>query len=201
VLFRGALDFPKCAYHLSHFGFSAAGAPVLQTLKPQQQEVQIQECSNSLPTPLKNLPPNMARKTLVCYKSPSANTRANLAHINKAAKEKFDAVLHNFLTARSAHRYYYSVFLPSVTYSFPTNIIWESQLRKIQSSSMRPILNRMGYAKSTPQAILYGPQSLGGAGLRSFYDEQSSSTVKLVLKHFRSTSMVNTQLHIALAWC
>jgi hypothetical protein len=126
---------------------------------------------------------------------------ANLAHINKAAKEKSDAVLQNFITSRSAHRYYYSVFLPSVTYSFPTNINPESQLRRIQSSSMRPILNRMGYAKSTPQAILYGPQSLGGAGLRSFYDEQGSSTVELVLKHFRSTSMVNTQLHIALAWC
>jgi hypothetical protein len=96
----GALKIPKCAYHLAHFGFSAAGAPILQTLKPQQQEVQIQECSNSLPTPMKYLPPNVARKTLGCYKSPSANTRANLAHINKAAKEKSDAFLHSFISVK-----------------------------------------------------------------------------------------------------
>jgi hypothetical protein len=66
---------------------------------------------------------------------------------------------------------------------------------------MRPIINRLGYAKSTPHAILYGSQSLGGTGLRPFYDEQGSSKVELVLTHFRANTMVTTQLHIALAWC
>jgi hypothetical protein len=63
---------------------------------------------------------------------------------------------------------------------------------------MRPLLNRMGYAKSTPQAINVWPQSLGGAGLRSLYDEQGSSTLELVLKHFRSSSMVNSSTKLLL---
>jgi hypothetical protein len=33
--FGGALKIPKFASHLAHFGFSAVGAPVLQTLQPQ----------------------------------------------------------------------------------------------------------------------------------------------------------------------
>jgi hypothetical protein len=57
------------------------------------------------------------------------------------------------------------------------------------------------HAKSTPRAILYGPQSLGGTGLRPFYDEYCSSEVELVLTHFRANTMVTTQLHIAVAWC
>jgi hypothetical protein len=40
----------------------------------------------------------------------------------------------------------------------------------------------MGYARTTP-AVLYGPQSLGGGGLRSFYDcQRMSGTSKPVLE-------------------
>ena len=197
----GALEIPKCLYQLAYYGFTAAGAPVLKALPQQQANVRIQELSHANSTPLKYISPYVARKTLGCYKSPSTNFKASLQHIASIAKEKSEAVLNNFITAESAHRYYYSVYLPSVTYSFPTNTIPERHLRKVQNASIRPILNRMGYAKSTPHAIIYGPKSLGGIGLRSFYDEQGSSQMELVLKHFRSSTMVSTQLNIALAWC
>jgi hypothetical protein len=197
----GAFEIPKCAYHLAHYGFSASGGPVLRTLHQSQTADRIQERTKITPKSLQYLPPYAARKTLGCYKSLSDNFKKSLAHIAATAKAKSDAVLHNFITAKIAHRYYYSVFLPSVTYSFPTNVIPEGQLRHIQNASMRSIVNRLGYAKSTPHAILYGPQPLGGTGLRPLYDEQGSSKVELVLKHFRANTMVTTQLHIALAWC
>jgi hypothetical protein len=105
--------------------------------------------------------------------------RRSLGHIAAKAKEKAGAVLHNFITAKSARRYYYSVFLPSVTYTFPTNVIQVGHLRNIQNAPTRPILNRLGYANSTLDAILFGPQALGGTGLRPIYDEQGSSKVEL----------------------
>ena len=46
--------------------------------------------------------------------------------------------------------------------------------------TIRPILNRMGYARSIPHAIVYGPKILAGIGLRSFYDEMGSSKMELV---------------------
>jgi hypothetical protein len=58
------------------------------------------------------------------------------------------------------------VFLSSVTHSFPTNIIPEGPHGEIQNSSMRPILNRTGYAQSPPPALLFGPQPFGGTCLR-----------------------------------
>jgi hypothetical protein len=65
---------------------------------------------------------------------------------------------------------------------------------------LETFLNRLGDAKSTPHAILYGPhKSLGGTG--PFYAEQGSSKVELVLKHSRANTIVTTQLHIALVWC
>jgi hypothetical protein len=89
--------------------------------------------------------------------------------------------------------YYFSMFLPSFTYSFPTDTIQEGPLTTEQNACVRLILSRMGL-----HATLYGSQSLGGVGLRSFYDEQGSSQMELVLKHSRTSTMVTTQLHIAL---
>jgi hypothetical protein len=39
----GGLEIPNCAYHLAHYGFSAAGGPVLQTFHQSQPAVRIQE--------------------------------------------------------------------------------------------------------------------------------------------------------------
>jgi hypothetical protein len=39
-------------------------------------------------------------------------------------------------------------------------------------------------------------QSLGSIGFRSFYDEQGSSTVELVLKHFRWISLLKILAHV-----
>jgi hypothetical protein len=174
----GALELTKCAYHLAHYSFTAAGGPVLQPNLANQPPIQIRERKSTEP---------------VSY-------RPSLEYITTIAKATSNVLVHHFVDAKSAYRFYYAVFLPRVAYSFPTNTIPEHLLTKVQNASVRPILSRMGFARSTPHAILYGPSSLGGAGLRSFYDEQGSSQMELVLKHLRSSTMVTTQLHIALAW-
>jgi ribonuclease HI len=197
----GALEISKCAYHLAYYSFSASGAPVLSSLPPNSNKVCIQEHSKSEPTSLKYLSPFSPRKTLGCYKSPSPNVKASLDYIATIATTKSKAVMNSSIDAKSAWRYYFAVFLPSVTYSLPTNVIPERQLQTLQNATVRPILNKMGYPKSLPHAIVYGPTSLGGLGLRSFYDEQGSTKMELVLKHLRSNTLVTTQVHIALAWC
>jgi hypothetical protein len=133
----GALEIPKCLYQLAYYGFTAAGSPVLHALSRQQAKVHIQELNS---TPLKYISPYIARKTLGCCQSPSANFKASLQHIASFAKEKSEAVLNNFISAESAHRYYYSVYLPSVTYSFPTNTIPERHLRKVSTGWAMPSL-------------------------------------------------------------
>jgi hypothetical protein len=115
--------------------------------------------------------------------------------------EKSKLLLRHYVDAKFTYQFYFSIFLPSVTYSFPTNTILEGPLTTVQHASVRTILSRMGLARNTAHAILHGPQSQGGDGLRSFYDEQGSSQMELVLKHSRSSSTVTTQLHTALAWC
>lgn len=94
------------------------------------------------------------------------------------------------------------VSLSAKCHVFPSNCLHP---RTATPTNPEPIntshSQQLGYAKSFPHDLGYGPQSLGGIGLRTFYDEQGSTKVELVLKHFCSTTLVNSQLHIALAWC
>jgi hypothetical protein len=105
----GALEIPKYAYHLAHYDFSAAGAPILKTLPLQQDAVKIREPSKVDPTSLKYVSLYVARETLGCSKNPSTNFKARLQHIASIAKGKSEAALKNFIPAESVHRYY-SVF-------------------------------------------------------------------------------------------
>jgi hypothetical protein len=60
----GALEIPKCPYHLAHYGFTAAGAPVLKAMPAAHTPVSIQESFTQQSTPLKYLSPYTARKPL-----------------------------------------------------------------------------------------------------------------------------------------
>ncbi|KAG7367960.1 hypothetical protein IV203_030703 [Nitzschia inconspicua] len=97
-------------------------------------------------------------------------------------------------------RYYTSVFLPSVTYPLPTCSIPEKQLPKLHNQTAQLFLNRLGYSRKNPRAVVFGPPSLGGANFRPLYDEQGSRQVELILKHLRTPSGINDHLRIALAW-
>jgi hypothetical protein len=93
-----------------------------------------------------------------------------------------------------------SDFLPSVTYPLPTSSIPEKNLVKLQHQTAWRFLNRLGYSRHTPRAVVFGPSSLGGANFRPLYDEQGSRQVELVLKHLRTPSGINDHLRIALSW-
>ena len=142
----------------------------------------------------------MSRKTLGCYKSPNAEVKTSLAAITTNAMSKATLISTSALDSKCTIRYYFSVFLPSVTYPMATTTIPEKSLTKIQHRSTSKFLNRVGYARTMPHAVVYGPSCLGGADFRHFYDEQGSRQMELVLKHFRHKSTINDHLRIALGW-
>jgi hypothetical protein len=90
------------------------------------------------------LSPFAARKTLGCFKTPSSNFKQSLQHIQAIAMEKPKLLFHHYVDAKSVCQFYFSIFLPSVTYSFLTNTIPEGPLTIVQNASVRPILCRMG---------------------------------------------------------
>jgi hypothetical protein len=143
----GALEIPKCVYQ--------AGCPVLQPSPVDKPPLQIHEARATSPHSFQCLSPYAARKTLGCFKPPSSNFKQSLPQIQAIAMEKSKLLLRHYVDAKSAYQFYFSIFLPSVTCSFPTNTTPEGPLTTVQNASVRPILSRMGLARSTPHAILY----------------------------------------------
>ena len=115
--------------------------------------------------------------------------------------KKARRLFNSHLDHQCAFRYYYSIYLPSVLYSFPANSIPPHKLSKLDSATIRLILPKLGYNRNTPKYIVYGPSSLGGLNLRSLNEEQGLSKIKHLLKHLQTpTSEASLHFQIALQW-
>jgi hypothetical protein len=186
---------------MAHYNFTQAGTPFLHDFNPDQISIQVQEASSNKHVSLTYAGPIQERRILSCYKSPSGNFKTALEVITENAMKKSELpTRRGVLNPRMAWRYYHSVFLPSVTYSFATNSIPERKLTAVQNRSTRRFLNAFGYCKNSPKEVVYGPQELGGIGCRSFYDEQGAAQIEIIMKHLRHRSDVGKQVEIAIAW-
>jgi hypothetical protein len=98
----GALETPKCVYHLAHYGFTEAGCPVLQPSPVDKPPLQIQESRATSSHSFKCLSPYAARKTQGCFKTPSSNFKQSLQYIQAIAMEKSKLLLHPYVDVKSA---------------------------------------------------------------------------------------------------
>jgi hypothetical protein len=121
---RGALEIPKCKFHLASYKFAASGAPVLDPLNDAINgscpKINIQSAfGESESQSLEYLQLSTARRTLGCYKCPSGNSKTGLQAIRENAIERSHIVLNSHLDARVMHTYYFAILLPSLSYSIP----------------------------------------------------------------------------------
>jgi hypothetical protein len=168
VITGGALEIPKCKFHLASYKSAASGAPVLDPLTDAINGscpmINIQPAfGESESQSLEYLHPSTAQCTLGCYKCPSGNSKTGLQVIWKNAIEKSQIVLNSHLDARAKHTYYFTVLLSSLSYPLPVSHF---------SSKKAPFKNKLGYSRSTPRAVQYGPTKFGGVNMHQLKDIQ-----------------------------
>jgi hypothetical protein len=154
----GALEIPKCKFHLASYKFAASGAPVLDpltdTFRGRCPQINIQPAFGEFESQsLEYLQPGTARQTLGCYKCPSGNSKTGLQAIQKNAIEKSQIVLNSHLDARATHTYYFAVLLPSLSYSLLVSHYSSKNLDEIDKKIAAPFLYKLGYLRSTPRAV------------------------------------------------
>jgi hypothetical protein len=201
----GALEIPKCKFHLASYKFAASGAPVLNPLTDaingRCPTMNIQPAfGESESQSLKYLQPSTARRTLGCYKCPSGNSKTGLRVIQKNAIKKSQIVLNSHLDARATHTYYFAVLLPSLSYSLPVSHYSSKSLDEVDKKIAAPFLNKLGYSRSTPRAVRYGPIKFGGVNMHQLKDIQGSGQILQLLKHLRFQSPFQKMWLIALHW-
>jgi hypothetical protein len=145
----GALDIPKCKFHLASYKFAASGAPVLDPLTDaingRCATMNIQPAfDESESQSLEYLQLSTARQTLGCYKCPLGNSKTGLQAIRKNAIEKSQIVLNSHLDTRATHTHYFAVLLPSLSFSLPVSHYSSQSLDAVDKKIAAPFLNKLG---------------------------------------------------------
>ena len=131
----GALEVPKVKFHIIQFQFQPSGKPIMSTPLPHQR-IEIDAKDGDGMQEMIPLDPSTARKMLGCHKEPTGSNNKALSAIRKNAIHKATKIFNSNLNFRCVFRYYYSMFLPSVLYSFPTNSIPTTKLNKLDSQTI-----------------------------------------------------------------
>jgi hypothetical protein len=134
----GALEIPKCKFHLASYKFAASGAPVLDPLADaisgSYPKINIQPAfGESDSQSLEYLQPSKARRTLGCYKCLQEIPNQDSRNI-----EKSQIVLNSHLDARATNTYYFAILLPSLSYSLPVSHYSSKSLDKVDKKIAAP---------------------------------------------------------------
>ena len=195
----GLLELPKCSYHHIRYQFAFNGNPVLMGGKVGPP-IMLQSTPDSDPAELKCLSGYSSHRTLGYHKAPAGNQRTAFSKLKTKSDQMGKDLRSGPVTRRESWLCYFAIYLPSVGYTLPVSFYTKSQLETVQSKAMGAFFNRCGFRRTTKQAVMYGPTTLGGAGFRHLYGEQGLGQVMMFLRHWRSTGQPSQMVRIALSW-
>ena len=149
-----------------YFDFTISGLSTMHSGK-FDPTITIQFNDASTPSPLKQLSAHTAHKTLGTYKSPAGNENAafqvitskNVIHAKILARSPFNKI--------DAWTYYHAIYLPSISYPFPSSSFSTEQCRTLQVQIKKSLLLKCGYNRSTPNAVIYGHSDFAGIEIQT----------------------------------
>jgi hypothetical protein len=195
----GALELPKCTYHVIDYAFTTDGAPILRGGQVGGDIILLTgDCTSQQKIPFKSA--HCPHKTLGHYKEPSGNQTKQYQVLLDKSNNAGIFVQCSALNRREAWTYYFAIYLPSIGYPLPNCHFSRKQLHTIQSKGMSAIFAKCGFNRKTKGLILYGPSRLGGASFRHLYTEQGIGQIQLFLRHWRCPTQPGQLLRIAVAW-
>ena len=82
--------------------------------------------------------------------------------------------------------FYISIFCKSVCYPLAVSRLSRKQVDQIQGPITPAILNRLGYVRCLPHALVFGPTKYGGLGIPHLSTAKFASQIQLVIRHLRT---------------
>ena len=196
----GALELSKCFYYLLVWRFKKDGSPYFLLPPDLHCTVQLTSGTNRTPHIIEHKAASEAHRTLGVWISPTGDTSPQFLHCNSRNSQICRGINNQHLTKTQAYMAYRHIWLPSVGYPLACSHLSITQLSTIDRSAMQAFLPKLGFARTFPRSVIYGPLSLGGYGLRSIQAHQGIEQTILFLQHFRLQDSPGRLLRIALDW-
>ena len=194
----GALELPKCSFHLIKSRWTPSGIPFLE---PNTANTILSINSSNGPIQVPQLSNYRSHKTLGHYVNPNGSMTSQLQHLIAQSTQFASWIQTNILTPSETMTMYHSIYVPSITYTLCNANLTPTECNQIDVIIHQAVLPRCGYNRNMATALRYSPQYYGGAGFRDLYTEQSVATILQALKYLRSPeSQLGKMLRIALSW-
>jgi hypothetical protein len=166
----GKLELPKCFYFVLTWKFDSKGHPYSMTITEQQTIVnQIQIFDPSLNTIIPILQKE-GHLTLGCYKSTNGSQDDEMQYLQYISNNLGRSIKNRPLTWKQTRFALNTVRFPSLTYlGLTSTSLTFNQLIPIQCYAIKKFFSGMGYGRSTPRSLIYGPEEFSGFGVRYLY--------------------------------
>ena len=195
----GALHATKCLYHLLYFDFTSVGIPYLRGnhISPTLQ-VKFNQANST--TPLQNLTAYTSHTTLGIHKVPACQSTKQIDTLIWKLQHYSKVLSTNYLSPTEAWIFYNTIYLPSITYPFPSLTISQQECYLIQKQIKALLLQKCGYNCNSPTMVIYSLQAHRGIRLHPLYMEYSISCIKAFTTSIHSTGTLSQLAWIVLAW-
>jgi hypothetical protein len=144
----GALELPKCMYHVIDYAFTPDGAPILRGGQVSG-DIILQTGDRSRCQKIRFKSAHCSHKTLGHYKEPSGNQTRQYQVLIKKSNDAGIFVQCSALNRKEAWTYYFAIYLPSIGYPLPNCHFSLKQLHTIQAKRMRAIFAKCGFNRNT----------------------------------------------------
>lgn len=195
----GDLAFHKCFWYHINFDWHN-GIP---TYKAMEITETVSLPTGNIASPFKALhqvPTNKGLRVLGVRLAPDGSQtdefKFRLAKATQIKKLLWASHLNPQETETALDRFWW----PSVSYPLGVTTFSKQQCDKLQATFQHQLMAKLGYNRSMPASIRYGPSLLGGLSRPHVHTEQALSRIKLLLHHLRSNDEVGTNLRISLSY-
>jgi hypothetical protein len=196
----GKLELPKCFYYIMYWVFDDDGKARMLLPEEIDATVMIVESGSKQQVMIKAESPYKSHKTLGAMESPSGDYSDEHLRLREKSNGKAIRIASAQLSIAEANRLYFSVYVPSMTYSLAVGTLPLDEAARVQSHAIRAILPAMGFNRNSPSSIVFGPTDLGGIGLRHLFAEQGAIKVTMILEHMRRDTVTGQTLMIMFLW-
>ena len=138
---------------------------------------------------LQRLSTSTASETLGVFLAPDGNSSKQREQMRNVSVTFRDNIRSGFLNKTDAWHAMNTTVLKTLQYPLPALTLSEKECNHIMAPVLEAALSAAGYNNSFPRAVVYGPVSGQGLGVKNLYTTQCASHVALIIQHFHSQSV------------
>ena len=180
------------------------GSPFPETISEQKAKgltpVTIIDPDNQQIVTIKQKEVDCPHQTLGVHKTIIGDDTKQFMELKQKALHISQLVGVSQMTRHQARTSFHSIYLMSITYSFPACSLSEKQMQQIQAKPLEHFLPAMGWLRTTSRAMIHGPIEKGGGNIPHLYAVQCGLKIMVVLNHIRANTELGQLILININW-